>query len=339
MSKWKTITISLLIIVFVNLLTCVGALAEDNSPIFPYDDINLFNVPMTDAIQYLNENGYTKADSSKEFPKFKAYENKNKPVQRVLLSVDDETYYTNVVVLYCTGDKDAKDIVSLLNTQYGESVKGIAAQFDGNAYFWITDKYTYVISVKGSLNNVKKEKEPYVFMVTPSNEESSNGGQNDPTPTSQPAISVKWVLDQYADEFGRQTGDKIVRNESLIYGTFSNSAVQDAKLGVFVVADKSDIYLILYEYGNVMLNNPLTTKTNFYDVSILNANNTKFTLKGAIGPGDFRLYFDNSNTVINAMKSGAISFAITKSGSQINRYNFNIEDTSDFGALYSQVSK
>lgn len=150
---------------------------------------------------------------------------------------------------------------------------------------------------------------------------------------------VKWVIDQYVDEFGRQTGELIVHNDDLIYGTFSNTAVQNTTLGVFVVADKSDIYLILYEYGRLMVENPLSNQNYYYDVSILDANNKTYTLKGAIAPGDFRLYFDENDIIINAIKSGSITFSITKSGRQANRYSFKIEDTKQFVNLYTRVNR
>ena len=157
------------------------------------------------------------------------------------------------------------------------------------------------------------------------------------TSTKEQTALVKWVIDEYVDEFGRGTGQKIVHNDQLVYGTFSNSVVQNAKFGVFVVADNTDIYLILYEYGRSIVTNPLSKQNYYYDVAILDANNKKYNLNGAIAPGDYRLYFDQNDTVINAIKSGAISFSITKSGSKINRYNFSIDDTNDFANLYSQV--
>ena len=157
------------------------------------------------------------------------------------------------------------------------------------------------------------------------------------TSTVESTDLVNWVLDEYKDEFGRNTGEKIVHNEKLIYGTFSNSAVQNAELGVFIVGDKVDIYLILYEYGRAIVTNPLSQQNYYYDVAILDADNNKYTFNGAIGPGDFRLYFDQNDTILKAIKSGAISFSITKSGSQINRYNFSIGDTKEFANLYSKV--
>ena len=148
---------------------------------------------------------------------------------------------------------------------------------------------------------------------------------------------LKWAVDQYVDEFGRKTSDKIVHNTELVYGTFSNSVAKNATLGVFIVADKNDIYLLMYEYGRSMVTNPLSRQNYMYDVSILDANNKKHTLKGAIPPSDYRLYFDNNNTVINALKSGSISMAITKSDRKVQRYNFTIDDTKDFGKLYDQT--
>lgn len=155
--------------------------------------------------------------------------------------------------------------------------------------------------------------------------------------TAESTTSVKWVLDQYVDEFGRQTGDKIVHNEELIFGNFSNTVIQNASLGVFVVADNTDVYLILYEYGNQMVTNGMSQTNKLYDVSVLDAKNKKYTLKGAIAPSDFRLYFDNNDIIINAIKSGSISIAITSTLSQANRYNFTIENTTNFETLYSQV--
>lgn len=148
---------------------------------------------------------------------------------------------------------------------------------------------------------------------------------------------INWVIDSYVDEFGRQTSDKIVHNEELIYGKFSNTAVRDATLGVFLVADKTDVYLILYEYGRTMLTNHMSTLNQDYNISILDANNNKTTLRGAIAPTDFRLYFENNNAVLDALNSGSISFAITKKNSQATRYNFTIEDTKGFATLYSQI--
>ena len=156
--------------------------------------------------------------------------------------------------------------------------------------------------------------------------------------TVESETSVEWILDQYVDEFGRKTGDSIVHNEELIVGKFSNTAVQNALLGVMVVADNTDIYLILYEYGRSMVTNPLSQQNYYYDVSILDANNKKYTLNGAIPPGDFRLYFDENETIIKAIKTGSISFSITKSDRQVNRYSFTIEDTQKFVELYSQMN-
>ncbi len=160
-------------------------------PLFPYNEPIWINMTITEAIQQLTERKYEKAEPSNAFPDFKAYENKNEPVERIFLAFDEETFYVTNVAMYCKADKSAKDTVSSLNELYGDSIKGLAPSLGGNSFFWFGDKYAYVINSEGSLEDVVDGKQQYAFIVSSNNTNTSEeSADNKPTPSPQPTAKI-----------------------------------------------------------------------------------------------------------------------------------------------------
>lgn len=151
-----------------------------------------------------------------------------------------------------------------------------------------------------------------------------------------------WEIAYYVDEFRMPTDEAYIRNAEMIVGTFSNSATTNSELLVRFIVDADSLAIILYEYGSSQVKNSYSSKSQDYDVTMMDANGKKHFLTGYIFSDSDRIYFlsGDEEIVLNALKeNGTIRFAITESDRKTNSYIFAIEDSSYFGNAYSVFSK
>jgi len=66
---------------------------------------------------------------------------------------------------------------------------------------------------------------------------------------TEPPVQKDWILDYYVDDFNEPTSDWFVWLESGANGTFSNSAVTDARLAVNLLVDKESVDILKQYYA------------------------------------------------------------------------------------------
>jgi len=148
-----------------------------------------------------------------------------------------------------------------------------------------------------------------------------------------------WLVSFYVDDFGEPTKQGYIRNEKLIRGVFSNTAVQNRELDVkFLIGGASDISIMLYEYAG---NNPVKAYSpDNYTVLVQDKNGKRMTLK-ATNYGD-RLSFDKANSwaVQSAlMKGGSLKFRITENDTPTTQYGFTIQKADWYDNAYRKLKE
>lgn len=164
----------------------------------------------------------------------------------------------------------------------------------------------------------------------------AEAGANDPNNTGM------WELRYYVDEFRMPTDTAYIVNTNWITGTFSNSATTNSLLNVKFLIDEEDLSIMLYEYGNNQVKNAYSSRTAYYDVTMLDNNGTKHYLEGYIFSNGDRIFFDETDEaiILEALKAnGTVRFAIVETERASNSYVFAIEDTSYFSNAYELLFK
>lgn len=153
-----------------------------------------------------------------------------------------------------------------------------------------------------------------------------------------------WEIRYYVDEFDRPTDEMYITNKEWIIGTFSNSATNDSLLKVKILIDNLDgprVSIMLYEYGS---NQVKSYYEATYNITLLDTNETKHSLKGIMYDGGDRvkLYvsyggYDYISMMINALlQPGEISLYMVESKYTVNEYLFSVE-TSNFSEVYAEL--
>lgn len=168
--------------------------------------------------------------------------------------------------------------------------------------------------------------------------------------TSTPAPSSNefgiWEFECYIDEFKMPTDNAYIRNAKTIYGTFSNSATDNSKLGVTVLVDDVSASIALFEYGNNLVKNSYSSKEKDYDVYLLDSAGKKHSFWGYMPANGNRIgikkdtsgLYETEHDFINILKTNRkIHFYIEDCDRRTSRYNFVIEDATGFAAAYEQL--
>ncbi len=145
-----------------------------------------------------------------------------------------------------------------------------------------------------------------------------------------------WEIGEYTDEFGLPTGNKYILVDS--YGTFSNSATTNSKLYAALQIDKSNIGIMLWEYGSHLVKGTFDSES--YPITILDSNGTKHSFTGTIYKSDTRVYFRSADRekVLNLLRNNSkLSVYLKSSKYSISTYLFEI-DTKGFNEAYKQIS-
>lgn len=158
--------------------------------------------------------------------------------------------------------------------------------------------------------------------------------------TLDPNDMGMWVVSYYVDEFQLPTDEAYIRNAEWITGTFSNSAASNRALKVKFLIDKSDLAIMLYEYGNNQVKNSYS-KMKYYDVVVMAPNGTRYNLEGYYYSKGDRMYFNSTDeaTLLGILKqNGTVRFSI-KMRDSMDSYVFTLEDSSYFTNAYNAMMK
>ena len=148
----------------------------------------------------------------------------------------------------------------------------------------------------------------------------------------------EWRVTTYVDEFEMPTG----KHGAVILpeGTFDNSAVNDAFLGVKINCEYYEKYsdyifgFTLYEYGNHMATNTSTKYNKEFNVVMLDSLGQKHYLAGAQPPQSSLVLFlepGDNKTIFDAfMLGGTVRFYIEETERPINNYSFTIKECGGF---------
>lgn len=154
--------------------------------------------------------------------------------------------------------------------------------------------------------------------------------------TSSPSPSVKsgWDIYSYVDEFDNPTDDWYISNIEYLKGTFSNSATTKSDLEAMFLIDDEDVAIFLYEYASMEVKNAGSWEKE-YNITMLDANNTKHPLIGIMYGGGDRIYIESSKELVLDALGGTdtISFYIEDADYTTTHYLFSVEP-SNFKALY-----
>lgn len=151
-----------------------------------------------------------------------------------------------------------------------------------------------------------------------------------------------WIQRAYVDEFDIPTDWYFIVNDSAIIGEFSNSVTSGSKLEVYIFCEKYSnveedyIKIRMYEYGSHRVNN-VTSKSEYYKVTMMDAAGNKYYLEGYIPSKSEDIFVadEDAQTIIRALKAGGtIRFAIAPTEKSLDKYSFVIENASGFATIY-----
>ena len=118
-----------------------------------------------------------------------------------------------------------------------------------------------------------------------------------------------WVTKNYVDEFNDPTYQQYISTNTLLSGTFSNTATTNSKLQAKILVDSVHCSIMLFEYGNKQVKSNVDDE---YKISI-KYGYKKTDVYGTMNADRIQIYTDKSE-VIQALSSGeTVTFYIVKS--------------------------
>ena len=156
---------------------------------------------------------------------------------------------------------------------------------------------------------------------------------------TEPPVQKDWILDYYVDDFNEPTSDWFVWLENGANGTFSNSAVTDARLAVNLLVDKESVDIFLLEYAQNYVKNNSSYRDIEYTITMKTDYGATQELTGAIYCGNDRITIDEKyrQTVLDALCNfEKVSFFIMNNQFQTTTYLFSVP-SSNFSEVYQQA--
>ena len=142
-----------------------------------------------------------------------------------------------------------------------------------------------------------------------------------------------WEMDEYIDKFKEKTGEKFLSHRETIKGTFSNSATEDSKLDVELLADLKGVSIQLYEYGRNLKKNSSSSSSNTFSIDIRDKNGGRHEFSGTMYAGAAQVSLDKKWTAdFHAImkKGGPIKFLIRNDSRRVESYFFTILQTDGY---------
>lgn len=148
-----------------------------------------------------------------------------------------------------------------------------------------------------------------------------------------------WSVSSYVDDFGEDTGEKLIRNRDFIKGVFSNTATENSKLNVRLLIDgPNEVDIMLYQYART---NPVKAyRPEKYVVQIQDKAGSRERLS-ATNSGD-RLSFgpSHSKKFFDALSlGGTVKVSIYEAENPVNSYRFDIENADYFDNAARMIAK
>lgn len=163
---------------------------------------------------------------------------------------------------------------------------------------------------------------------------------------AEPTDAGIWHKGAFLDEFNQPTNNYYVISDP-IKGQFSNSVVTNEDLTAYVFCDAEwNIGLRLMEYGNYDVKN--TGKASvLYDLTVLGADDFKFTANGSMAAGSGYIYFyknsmtslpDNATGIRSALAAGGtVRFSLVEKEKPVNKYVFSIINADGFDLAFEKT--
>lgn len=154
--------------------------------------------------------------------------------------------------------------------------------------------------------------------------------------------NMVWELWRYVDEFGDDTGERVITTKDLIEGTFCNSAVKDRELCVRWLVDKDDVSLMLFEYEDNQVISYSSYKTE-YSVTMRDSQGEDTRLSAYLYPDGDRLIFTeiSAQKIVEAFKKGGTyRFYIVNLKRKVETYLFKMDsiDGSAFTNMWNKLN-
>jgi hypothetical protein len=174
----------------------------------------------------------------------------------------------------------------------------------------------------------------------------------EPTPTEDADVSSSgragslWEKSYFVDEFKQPTEEAYVYNNTLVVGTFSNSATTNSMVTATILIDAENMAIMLYEYGRSAVKNSSTRYDEAYDIKMKTADGTTIDMAGAIWTGGDRIVIDETyrSDIIEALSAlpvgdvAFVSFYIVRSDSPTTTYLLPVP-MSNFGDVIDTLSE
>ncbi len=188
-----------------------------------------------------------------------------------------------------------------------------------------------------AISNSKKDKSsPQITVSVVDNTNTSTETTTEATTeTTTEKASSTWFLDHYVDDFQEKVEAEWYI-EGDFYGTFSNSATTDSSCLVRVLYDyREQFAFFVYDYGRSQLKNSYS-RSEKYTVKIKGANGDVKEIPAHIGSDGDRLWIDDTQALLDAVKLGNISVFLYENDNTIHSYHFTIA-SDNFSDLLAEV--
>lgn len=236
------------------------------------------------------------------------------------------------------------DQYELIGNYFSEAMKGGTVTF--GRMVKLKDNSPLTIMVKE--NGVANGKYQMMELDVSNNSSSDNSDtkaevETTKETTTEKAVAQLWNTDYYVDDFNQPTDEWYIMNNTLFIGTFSNSAVTDAKLTAEILVDcNKEISFFLYEYGRNLVKNSSENYVDTYNITMRTADGKDHKITGTLYCGGDRIYVDSqyTDTVLKALKGDEnVMFRFVKSDRTVENYLINVIPANFASEYKTQTAK
>jgi hypothetical protein len=162
--------------------------------------------------------------------------------------------------------------------------------------------------------------------------------KNEPASVSQANDAVMWKIASYAGDLGDNKNSNYMTNASPIWGTYSNSAVDNSELKVKFLIDKVSFCVKLYEYGKKIVKKGDETS---YNVTVKPEGNEEFQFTAKnVSDRIFINQSDAKKVIVLFDKGGKITFSmVNDSKTNPSSYAFVLDHPGGFSETLKKLSK
>lgn len=141
-----------------------------------------------------------------------------------------------------------------------------------------------------------------------------------------------WNIDFFVDDFGQPTDEAFIHNVGQLSGTYSNSATTDSDASLLIIIDSINGVAFQLTTGSRLFQNTSSRSDQDFEIA-MRTESGDTVLTGYIPPSGDRLYFDESDPVLNALASyDEVMFHIVDIDRPLTTFLFTVE-TGDFAEV------